>query len=104
MIEAMIKQWDDFKIKTDSPKTPGTDTTAKDATTPNNGQDNPDNAQKPDNSSKTNDDKDTQNGSRTDVQNQVNTQESTKTDTPSLNNNIINEVAKRFSEKNTTSN
>lgn len=62
MIKAMIKLWDNFKIKTDSPETTETDTTAKDVTT-SNGQDKPDNTQKPDEPAKTNDDKDVQNGS-----------------------------------------
>ena len=98
MIKAMIKLWDNFKIKTDSPETTETDTTAKDVTT-SNGQDKPDNTQKPDEPAKTNDDKDAQNGSQIDASNQENSQESTKTGTPSLDDKVIDEVAKRFSKK-----
>lgn len=98
MIKAMIERWEDFKIETDSPKTPGTDTTAKDATIPND-QDKSNNTQKPDEPVKTNDDKDAQNGSQADASNEEGSQEPTKTDTPSLDDRVIKEVAGRFSQK-----
>lgn len=98
MVKAMIEQWKDFKVKTDSPKIPGTDTTAKDATTPND-QDESNNTQNLDKSVKTNNDKEAQNGSKADTPNQENTQEPAKTDVPSLNDRVIDEVAKRFSKK-----